>query len=163
MLPVPLLLLCSSVGYCTFAWPAKQSKAKQSNTKQKTVRCQWLTPVILATQEADIRRIMVWSQAGQIVLEISSRKNPSQKRDGGVAQGVGPEFKPPYHRANQTKPKKKKNEGSNGDPSTAIFWDYRHVPPCPAPYWILFYVPGTEQGGDLTHINSIFRTTLRGR
>jgi hypothetical protein len=24
-------------------------------------------------------------------------KNPSQKRVGGVAQGVGPELKPPYH------------------------------------------------------------------
>jgi hypothetical protein len=24
-------------------------------------------------------------------------KNPSQKRAGGVAQGVGPEFKPQYH------------------------------------------------------------------
>jgi hypothetical protein len=25
------------------------------------------------------------------------KKNPSQKRTGGVAQGVGPEFKPQYH------------------------------------------------------------------
>jgi hypothetical protein len=24
-------------------------------------------------------------------------KNPSQKRDGGVAQGIGCEFKPQYH------------------------------------------------------------------
>jgi hypothetical protein len=24
-------------------------------------------------------------------------KNPSQKRAGGMAQGVGPEFKPQYH------------------------------------------------------------------
>jgi hypothetical protein len=30
-------------------------------------------------------------------------KNPSQKRTGGVAQGLGPEFKPQYH-------KKKKNK-----------------------------------------------------
>jgi hypothetical protein len=28
---------------------------------------QWLTPVILATQEAEIRRIVVWSQPRQIV------------------------------------------------------------------------------------------------
>jgi hypothetical protein len=28
---------------------------------------QWLTPVILATQEAEIRRIVVGSQLGQIV------------------------------------------------------------------------------------------------
>jgi hypothetical protein len=34
----------------------------------------WLTPVILATQEAEIRRIMVRSQPGQIVCEILSQK-----------------------------------------------------------------------------------------
>jgi hypothetical protein len=56
----------------------------------------WLTPAILATQEAEIRRIKVQSQPGQIVLETLSRKNPLQKRAGGVAQGVGPEFKPQY-------------------------------------------------------------------
>jgi hypothetical protein len=26
------------------------------------------------------------------------RKNPSQKRAGGMVQGVGPEFKPQYHK-----------------------------------------------------------------
>jgi hypothetical protein len=36
-------------------------------------------PVILATQEADIRRITVRSQPRQIVLETLSRKYPSQK------------------------------------------------------------------------------------
>jgi hypothetical protein len=30
----------------------------------------------------------------QIVHKTQSRKNSSQKRDGGVAQSVGPEFKP---------------------------------------------------------------------
>jgi hypothetical protein len=54
--------------------------------------------VILATQEAEISRIMVQSQHRQIVCEILSRKNPSQKRAGGVAQGVGPEFKPQNHK-----------------------------------------------------------------
>jgi hypothetical protein len=43
-------------------------------------------PVILATQEAEIRRIAVQSQSGQIVCEILSGKIPSQKRAGGVAQ-----------------------------------------------------------------------------
>jgi hypothetical protein len=41
---------------------------------------QWLRPVILATQEAEIRRIVVQSQSGQIVWENLSQKNPSQKK-----------------------------------------------------------------------------------
>jgi hypothetical protein len=40
-------------------------------------RC--LTLVILATQVAEIRRIEVQSQLGQIVHKTLSRKNPSQK------------------------------------------------------------------------------------
>jgi hypothetical protein len=51
--------------------------------------------IILAIQEA-IRRIVVQSQPGQIVCKTLSQKNPSQKRAGGVAQGVGPEFNPQY-------------------------------------------------------------------
>jgi hypothetical protein len=63
-------------------------------------------PVILATQEAEIWRItVVWSQPGEVVLKTLSQKNPSQKRAGGVAQGVGPEFKLQY----QKKKKKKRN------------------------------------------------------
>jgi hypothetical protein len=58
----------------------------------------WLTPVILATQEAEISRIVVQSQSRQIVCKTLSqkKKKKSQKRAGGVAQGVGPEFKPQY-------------------------------------------------------------------
>jgi hypothetical protein len=59
-------------------------------------QCRWLTPIILATQEAKIRSISVQGQPRQIVLETVSQKNPSQKRAGGVAQGLGPEFKPQY-------------------------------------------------------------------
>jgi hypothetical protein len=41
---------------------------------------QWLTPIIPATQEAEIRRIMVWSQPQQIVFETLCGKNPSQEK-----------------------------------------------------------------------------------
>jgi hypothetical protein len=51
----------------------------------------WLTPVILATQEAEIRKITIRSQPGQIVLEILSGKPPHRSRAGGVAQGEDPE------------------------------------------------------------------------
>jgi hypothetical protein len=54
-------------------------------------------PVILATQEAEIRRIMVQSQGKQFCefCETLSRKTLLKKKivAGGVAQGEGPEFK----------------------------------------------------------------------
>jgi hypothetical protein len=65
----------------------------------------WLTSIVLATQEAEIRRIVVRSQPGQIVRETLSRRNPSPKRAGGVAQGEGPEFK-------SQSAKKRKNDGA---------------------------------------------------
>jgi hypothetical protein len=52
----------------------------------------WLMPVILATQEAEIK-LPAWA-----VCETLSWKNLSQKRAGGMAQGVGPEFKPQYYK-----------------------------------------------------------------
>jgi hypothetical protein len=56
------------------------------------------TPVILATQEAEIRRIAVRSQPGPIVPRDPILKIPITKRAAGVAQDVGPEFKPQYHK-----------------------------------------------------------------
>jgi hypothetical protein len=54
--------------------------------------------VILATQEAEIRKITVQSQPRQIVCKALSReKKKSQKKAGGVAPGVGPEFKLQFH------------------------------------------------------------------
>jgi hypothetical protein len=67
--------------------------------KAKQVGCRWLIPVILVTQKAQIRRITVQSQPRQIFpTDPISKKKHSQKRAGGVAQGVGPEFKPQYHK-----------------------------------------------------------------
>jgi hypothetical protein len=56
----------------------------------------------------EIRRIVVRSQPGQIVRDsLSQKKNPSQKKAGGVAQDVGPEYKPQYNQ-----------EKKNSNPST---------------------------------------------
>jgi hypothetical protein len=60
-------------------------------------------PVILATQEAEIRRIVVQSHLGQTVHKTLSQKKPSQKRAGGVPQGVGLEFKPQYRKEKKKK------------------------------------------------------------
>jgi hypothetical protein len=53
-------------------------------------------PIILATQEAEIRKIRVPSQPGQIVPKTLSQKALHKNRAGGVAQGEGPEFNPLY-------------------------------------------------------------------
>jgi hypothetical protein len=56
--------------------------------------CCCLTSIILATREAEIRRITVQSQPGKIVLQDHILKKHFTKWAGGVAQGIGPEFKP---------------------------------------------------------------------
>jgi hypothetical protein len=48
----------------------------------------WFTPIILDTKEAEIRRINVRSQPGQIVFKTLSQKYPTQNKAGGVAQVV---------------------------------------------------------------------------
>jgi hypothetical protein len=56
--------------------------------KNKLARHWWLTPIILVTWEAEIRRIAVQSQPRQIVLETLSHKKPSQKKGGGARGGA---------------------------------------------------------------------------
>jgi hypothetical protein len=65
-------------------------------------------PVILATQEAQIRRTAIQRQSGQVVYKTVSQKNKqTKKRTGGVAQGIDPEFKPQYRPQKQ---KQKQNK-----------------------------------------------------
>jgi hypothetical protein len=61
--------------------------------------------VVLAAQEAEIRRIMVQSQPRQIDHETLSRKKSHDlKRTGGVAQGRGLSSNPSTaKKPNQTK------------------------------------------------------------
>jgi hypothetical protein len=61
-----------------------KKKKKKKERKRKCAGWRWLTPVILATQQAKIRRIMVQSQPGE-----------------------GPEFKPQYRREKKKEIKKK--------------------------------------------------------
>jgi hypothetical protein len=54
------------------------------------------------------------SLPGEIDHKTLSRKNPSQKRAGGVAQGVGPEFKPQYYKRKEGRKEWKKGGRDGG-------------------------------------------------
>jgi hypothetical protein len=57
-------------------WPGKVSLTRWCrNWLSRMRRSQWLRPVILATQEAEIRRIIVWSQ-----LWANSSRDPILKK-----------------------------------------------------------------------------------
>jgi hypothetical protein len=57
-----------------------QKKKKRKEKKKKMSRAhQWLTLVILATHEAEIRRIKFQTQPGQIVPEILPQKTQHKK------------------------------------------------------------------------------------
>jgi hypothetical protein len=53
---------------------------------RKPAGSRWLTSVILTTQEAAIRRIVVQSQPGQIVQETLSQKTHHKNKAGGVVK-----------------------------------------------------------------------------
>jgi hypothetical protein len=61
---------------CTFESPGELLKPTD------VAESQWLMPVILATQEAEIRRIVGQSQPGQIIHKTLSQKNPTTKKLG---------------------------------------------------------------------------------
>jgi hypothetical protein len=62
---------------------------------------------MLVIQEAEIRRIAVRSQPGQIVLETLSQKTLYKTRAGGVAQGEGLNSSPSTEKKERKKEKKK--------------------------------------------------------
>jgi hypothetical protein len=61
-------------------------------------------PVIVASQEAEVRRITVRSQVVKYFSRPYLKKKKSQKRASGVTQGIGLEFKPQCHKKKNQKP-----------------------------------------------------------
>jgi hypothetical protein len=85
---------CWPNGVAQAAKVGRLEDTKGGKKEKNGTRHWWLMSVILAMQEAGIRRISVQSQPRQIVSETLSQKYSSQKKAGGVGQSVGPEFKP---------------------------------------------------------------------
>jgi hypothetical protein len=56
-------------------------------------RHRWLTHIILDAQEAEIRRIMVGSQQGQVVHKAPFQNYLTLKKSDGVTKVIGPELK----------------------------------------------------------------------
>jgi hypothetical protein len=77
-------------------WSGSRYRPWVPKKKKKKSQAWEYMPVILATQEAEIRRIKVWSQPRENESETLSWENPIPKRADGMAQGAGPKFKPHY-------------------------------------------------------------------
>jgi hypothetical protein len=54
---------------------------------KKVAGCWWLMPVILATQEAEIRKITIRSQLGQTVNETLPQKKKKKKKKPFIKKG----------------------------------------------------------------------------
>jgi hypothetical protein len=65
--------------------------------------CWCLTHVILATQEAEIRRIRFEASPGKQFMRCYLEKTQHKKRADGVAGGVGLKFKPQHHKKQKQK------------------------------------------------------------
>jgi hypothetical protein len=78
---------------CTLKMVKMKMPSLKRKKKYSLSGCWWLTPVTLATQQAEIRRITVGSQPGaNSSRDPTSKQNPLQKkkkRADGVTQGVG--------------------------------------------------------------------------
>jgi hypothetical protein len=91
--------------------PNKQLLNKQTEETER----RWLTPVILATQEAEIRRIVVQSQTGQIVP-----KDPISKKEKKIKKELVEWLKALSSNSSATKKKKHKRKETHSTPQNAI-------------------------------------------
>jgi hypothetical protein len=60
----------------------QEEKGRKKREKRKELGHWWLTPITLATQEAEIRRIQDQGQLRKIIHEILSQKYPTHTKNG---------------------------------------------------------------------------------
>jgi hypothetical protein len=88
-------------------------KRQRFNIKRLKTGCQWLLPVILATEEVEIRRITVQSQPRADSLQDPlSWKTHHKKRASGVVQVA--QHLPSKYKALSSNPSTNKNKNTEG-------------------------------------------------
>jgi hypothetical protein len=92
--------------------------------KKKKARCSGshLQSYLLRRQRSGVLRFET-----RIVVRLYLEKNPSQKRAGGVDQGVGTEFKLQYCKKNPKKQKPKQNVYMYITPKCVCIYMYIHI------------------------------------